>query len=146
MTRRQLKRRIRKAWSEYEGTLRRLLHAQGRELGGLAAAHEILGQPAEDAYETFKRKQRGAQAAYGADIDFAYNAKEAERKARDTATQAVKQAQHDVAYFTEYLERERVRARAVVEFAGFTEAQAAQIVADAQAKLDEATGRLEALR
>ena len=146
MTRKQLKRRIRKAWSEYEATLRTLLREQGKELGGLAAAHDILGEPAGDAYAEFQRKQREAQAAYGADIDAAYNAKQAERKKRDRAAQALRQAQHDVAYFTEYVERERVRAKALMDFCGVSEIEASGVVSEAQGKLEEAQARLDELR
>ena len=56
MTRRQLRRKIRKAWSEYEATLRQRLHEKGLELGGLQRAHEILGDVAEDAYTLFRAK------------------------------------------------------------------------------------------
>ena len=72
-------------------------------------------------------------------------AKEAERKARDGQEQARKQAEHDVAYFTEFLAREKVRAKAIVQFAGATEDEAADVVREAEDKLAAAMARLEAL-
>ena len=55
------------------------------------------------------------------------------------------QAQHDVIYFTEYLEREKIRAKAIVMYAGASEGEADAIVYDAEQKLADAQERLEAL-
>ena len=88
--------------------------------------------------------RRNTQDEFGAAVDFKFMKKARERADRDKVVQAKNQAQHDVFYFTEFLERERVRARAIVMYAGASEAEAAAIVADAQAKLDAAQERLKA--
>ena len=145
MTRRQLKRRIRDAWGKYIATLKTLCKERGGKLAGIAAAHDLIGPAANDAYNLFKSEQKQAQNEFGAAIDAKYMAKQAERKARDKVTQAANQAQHDVSYFTEFLAREKIRAKAVMDFAGATKEEADAIIAEAQAKLDTAQTRLEML-
>ena len=145
MTRRQLKRAIREAWSRYVNTLKDLYRQRGGELTGLERAHRELGSPADAAYTLFQEQQQTIQDEFGAVIDARFLAKAKVRQARDAAVQARRQAEHDVAYFTEYLARELVRARAVVKFAGATEEEAMEIVAAARDKLTGAQRCLEAL-
>ena len=145
LTRRQLKRNIRDAWGRYIGTLKLLCRERGAELHGIEAAHKLIGKPADAAYEQFKMDQQAVQDEFGAAIDAKYLAKLRERQERNKVTQASNQAHHDVAYFTEFLAREKVRARAVIDFAGATQEEADAIVAAAEAKLTEAQTRLEAL-
>ena len=90
----------------------------------------------------FGQKQREAQHEFGAAINKKFNDKAAQREARDAKVQALKQAQHDVTYFSEYLERETLRAKAVVQYAGVSIEDASQIVAAAEDKLEEAQERL----
>ena len=62
-TRQELKRAIDGAWDAYESKLIELGKAINPdwELGGLAAAHSFIGQPAEDAYAAFKAEQVRAE-------------------------------------------------------------------------------------
>ena len=143
MTKRELKRAINGAWSKYVLTLKRLCEAQGGELHGLAAAHELLGQPATDAYDLFVKEQKEIQDEYGRAIDAKYMAKLNERLARDRAVQAVNQARHDVSYFTEYVERERIRTKALMQFCNVSGEEADRIFAEAEAKLAGAQARLD---
>ena len=86
----ELRRAIDAAWDDYEGALRDGLRALDppRELGGLAAAHELLGQAAEDAYTAFKVEQKRINAAYGSYVDAPY----LEKDAREDYTRAVHNA------------------------------------------------------
>ena len=65
----QLRRSIDRAYSAYEGQLRLLMRERGLDLHGIAAAHEIIGQPAEDAIAAFRVEQERLQDAFGAQFD-----------------------------------------------------------------------------
>ena len=67
--RQELKRAIYGAWGEYISTLKRLMIELGRELGGIEAAHDILGQPAADAYLKFQTDQAAIQHRFGQFFD-----------------------------------------------------------------------------
>ena len=64
----QLRRSIDRAYSAYEGQLRDLMRERGEELHGIAAAHELIGQQADDAYEAFQAEQKRLQDAFNATI------------------------------------------------------------------------------
>ena len=145
MTRKELKRAIRDAWGRYTGTLDFLLKKQGKQLHGLQMAHDILGQPATDAYDLFKAEQKEAQDAFGRAVDFKFMKKYEARKALEAEVAKRNQAEHDVSYFAEYLEREKVRAKAVMMYAGATQDEHDAIVRDAENKLREAQVKLELL-
>ena len=57
----QLRRSIDRAYSAYESQLRDLMRERGEELHGIAAAHELIGQQADDAYEAFQLEQSRLQ-------------------------------------------------------------------------------------
>ena len=57
------------AWDAYVAKLKELLLVEGYELGGIERAHEILGQPADDAYDQFEIDKSKAQQAFGAYVD-----------------------------------------------------------------------------
>ena len=67
--RQELKRAIYGAWGQYVATLKRLMIEAGRELGGLEAAHIVLGQPADDAYLKFQTDQAAIQHRFGQFFD-----------------------------------------------------------------------------
>ena len=67
--RQELKRAIYGAWGQYVATLKRLMIEAGRELGGLEAAHIVLGQPADDAYLQFQTDQAAIQHRFGQFFD-----------------------------------------------------------------------------
>ena len=65
----QLRRSIDRAYSAYEGQLRDLMRERGEELHGIAAAHELIGQQADDAYTAFQVEQKRLQDAFNAHMD-----------------------------------------------------------------------------
>ena len=65
----QLRRSIDRAYSDYEGQLRDLMRERGEELHGIAAAHELIGQQADDAYKAFQVEQERLQDAFNAHMD-----------------------------------------------------------------------------
>ena len=65
----QLRRSIDRAYSAYEGQLRDLMRERGEELHGIAAAHELIGQQADDAYTAFQVEQERLQDAFNAHMD-----------------------------------------------------------------------------
>ena len=75
---RQLRKAINRAWSEYLITLKNLLKNQGKELHGLSRAHKILGKPADDAYKLFQAEQKRYQKEFNDFLDAPYIAKHEE--------------------------------------------------------------------
>ena len=67
--RQQLRRAIDSAFDAYEFKLRELMLERGEELHGLAAAHELIGQQAGDAYAAFQAEQTRLQNAFNAHLD-----------------------------------------------------------------------------
>ena len=145
MTKRELKRAIRDAWGRYINTLKVMLNQQGEELHGLESAHKKLGALADNAYVVFQHEQKAAQDAFGKAVDLKFMRKYEARKALEAEVAKRNQAEHDVSYFAEYLEREKVRAKAVMMYAGATQDEHDKIVRDAENKLRDAQVKLELL-
>ena len=146
MTRKELKRRIRAAWSKYEDTLRDLLRPLGKELHGLASAHKTIGAPADLAYEVFKQEQKRIQNEYGAAVDAKLMARGAKKRAEAAWVAELDQAQRDVLYQTQRCEQERTRAKMLMKYCGASEEEAARIVEIAEGQLAACQKRLEGLR
>ena len=141
-TRRELERAIYRAWGRYLGELKTMLAKQGKELGGIAAAHEILGQPAEDAYQAFLTEQTRLNEAFGAAFDKKILEEQRAREAVANRTMAIKRAGQELAFAQSNLERRRIEVRAGFKAGVFTQeevdaeiASHEQAVAEAQANV-----------
>ena len=133
MTRKELKRRIRAAWSKYEDAhLRKMLRMRGLELHGLQRAHDILGAPAALAYEIFKKEQKAIQDEFGAAVDAKFLARSAKKRAAAAKAAELDQAQRDVLFYTQRCEQERTRAKALVKYCGVSEDEAALVTRAAE--------------
>ena len=150
-TKRELIRAIDNAWDDYvrflETETRKLGKSPGDDIGGLTAMAEFIGRDkANVAYGRFQLEQMRLGEAYSDYVTAPLIAAEHARKAIEAKAARLREAQRHVTYYEELLEREKVRAVAVVKYANFTEAEAKAIIDDAEEKLADAQAELEDLQ
>ena len=132
-TKRELIRAIDNAWDDYvrflETETRKLGKSPGDDIGGLTAMAEFIGRDkANAAYGRFQLEQMRLGEAYSDHVTAPLIAAEHARKAIEAKAARLREAQRHVTYYEELLEREKVRAVAVVKYAGFTKEEADAIM------------------
>ena len=125
-------------WDKLTAEERNSEPASNAKLHGIAKAHELLGDVADEAYLAFLKAQSEHQNQYNAFHDAKILVKEAARQRVEERVAVIEQAKNKVHFCFAELEREKTRAAALVEFCGAGQEEHDAIVAAAQLRLDDA--------